>query len=192
MREKIIVLKAQAGDLRTGRYFSKLAALRDLHQLNLEYGGEKKISRDYMIYTFIASEGQSKIELVDDYMNDIAYISLQHIPENIIIFVTKWLKDTIGAYDMTEIKACLNNDFTNKNKFLTHLGLMQDKEEKDIETLEIVKSALKSDDPEVIEKALIVSQLLGWPEFAPQVKNIYESSQDLHIKEFAEKFLTQI
>lgn len=192
MQEKVIVLRSTAGNLLTGRRVTQLASASDVHQLNFQYMGENEVSEDYVHYTFLDPEQGAELVLVDDYLEDIAYLSLQNVPKHATETMQKWLSEHVGLFTLEEVKAVLIEDLESNAPLLTHLGLMEDRETPDVGTVTLVKSALNSPVTETVERALVATQLLGWPELHQAVQALSTQSPDPHIREFARKVVVQL
>ena len=192
MQEKMIVLRSTAGNLMTGRRVTQLASASDVHQLNFQYMGENEVSKDYVHYTFLDPEQGAELVLVDDYLEDIAYVSLQNVPEHATEVMKQWLSEHIGLFTPEEVKTALTEDLEGNASLLAHLGLMEDRETPDARTVTLVKRALNSSVTETVERALVAAQLLGWPELHQAVQALSMQSPDPHLREFARKVVVQL
>ncbi|WP_211214787.1 hypothetical protein [Deinococcus aquatilis] len=192
MQEKVMVLRSSAGKLLTGGRVTQLASASDVHQLNFQYMGENEVSEDYVHYVFLDPEQGVQLVLVDDYLEDIAYLSFQHVPEQAITAMQAWLSEHIGLFTLEEVRAALTADLEGNASFLTHLGLMEHRETPDAATAILLKTALNSSVTETVERALVAAQLLGWPELHNAVQALAVHSPDAHLRDFAGKVWVQL
>ncbi|UYZ62725.1 hypothetical protein [Hymenobacter weizhouensis] len=192
MNEHIIVLHSTAGDLLTGRKVSQLAGLAALHGLSLTYEGATEVLSDFVQFTFLDQQSSARLVLVDDYLNNLAYVSLQQMPDSAVKFITDWLRREIGAPSLREVKHLLEQDLEGHAAYVTHLGLLEQVHQSEAGTARLLQRALASPLVEVVEKALIAAQQLRWPELSDDIRRLATHSPNPHLREFAGKVLAQL
>lgn len=165
-----------------------LDVLERQHGLSFEYKFSQELASNLVHHIYLERNERALLRLVDDFATPVRYLIIEAMTQKEVLQIGNWLGEHLPFISLKELQQEAHQNMLKDPKSLVRLAIGVG-EEFDPISFEVIHQGLHSSDEQIRFRAAEAASLTQWPEFVPELENIYHNDPVAEVREMAARSL---